>query len=128
MSIYRLGFLTLAFIAMSACTPSQPEIVRPLGATTYPPTQYVDFLERAPQRAYKEIAVIDTPSEPGALRSQVLAQIRTRAQELGADAVILQDLSRPSPVVTRLNPVTGNYETTGGQPIPVFKGVAIKYQ
>ena len=46
----------------------------------------------------------------------------------GADAVILQDVSRPAPAMTRLNPTTGMYENTGGQLVPAFKGIAIKYR
>ena len=61
-------------------------------------------------------------------RPQVIAQIRTKAQQIGADAVIIQDLSRPAPTSSRLNPTTGMYETTGGQLVPAFKGIAIKYK
>lgn len=62
------------------------------------------------------------------LRTQALAQIRAKAQQIGADAVILQDLSRTAPASQRLNPTTGQMEATGGQVIPAFKGVAIKFK
>lgn len=127
MSNFRAAALLMLSV-LSACATSPPEIVRPVGGAVYPPTQYVEVLERAPSRPYKEIGTIDAPGEPGTLRTQMLAKISTKAQQLGADAVVLQDVSRPGPVVTRLNPTTGNYETTGGQMIPAFKGVAIKYQ
>ena len=125
---HRLAILLLSAIALSACTPSQPEVVRPTGTQTYPPTQYVEMLESAPARSYVEIGVIDAPGEPGALRSQVLAQIRTRAQQIGADAVILKDLSKAMPTTPRLNPTTGQYDSAGTQVIPAFKRIAIKYR
>jgi hypothetical protein len=121
-----LGFVMTA--VLSACAPSQPEVVRPAGSPVYPPTQFVDLLEAPPARPFVEIGFIDIPPEPGNLRSQALAQLRTRAQQLGADAVIVQDLSRLAPVVSRLNPTTGMYENTGGQLVPAFKGTAIKYK
>jgi len=128
MPMPRLSSLLFVLSVLSACTSSQPDVIRPAGSPIYPPTQFVELLESAPARPYLEIGTIDVPGEPGALRSQVLAQIRTRAQQLGADAVILQDLSRPAPVGSRLNPTTGTYETTGGQLVPAFKGIAIRYK
>ena len=128
MSIHRLFAVTLVALALAACTASQPDVVRPAGAPTFAPTQFVDILETAPTRPYIEIGTIDVPGEQGAARTQVLAQIRTKAQQIGADAVILQDVSRQSPVVPRLNPTTGTYESTGGQTIPAFRGIAIKYK
>jgi hypothetical protein len=88
----------------------------------------VDTLERPPSRAFVEIAVVDAPGEPGVLRAQLLAQILEKAQQMGADAVVLQDVSRTTPAAQRLNPSTGQYESIGGQVIPAFKGVAIKYR
>ncbi|HTP99295.1 MAG TPA: hypothetical protein VMN56_08210 [Casimicrobiaceae bacterium] len=128
MQIFRHAAL-LAFAAvLAACAPAQPEFVRPAGSATYPPTQFVDMLDAPPSRPYQEIGVIEVPGEAGALRAQVLAQIRTKAQEIGAQAVILTDLSRPAPVTQRLNPTTGQMETVGGQTIPAFRGVAIRYR
>jgi hypothetical protein len=124
----RYASLIAALTLLSACTQMQPEVVRPAGAPVYPPTQFVEMLDAPPTRPYQQIAVIELAGEQGALRTQVIAQIRTQAQQIGADAVILQDLSRTAPAVPRLNPTTGMYETTGGQPVPAFKGIAIKYR
>jgi len=124
--LFALG-LTLALV-LAACAPAQPDVVRPAGAPTFPPTQFVEMLESAPSRPYQEIGVIEATGEPGALRAQVMAQLRTRAQQIGAEAVIVQDLSRTAPASTRLNPTTGQYESTGGQTIPAFRGVAIRYK
>lgn len=128
MSTYRFAITLLAACVLAACTASQPDLVRPSGATTYAPTQNVEVLENPPARPYVKIGDVDAAGEPGALRAQVLAQIRTQAQAIGADAVVLQDVSRPAPAMTRLNPTTGMYENTGGQLVPAFKGIAIKYR
>ncbi len=118
----------VALALLGACAPSQPEFVRTPGAPTYPATDYVELLDAPPSRAYKEIGTIDVAGETGALRAQVLTQIRAKAQQIGADAVILRDVSRVSSAQPRLNPTTGTYELSGGQTIPAFKGIAIKYQ
>lgn len=118
----------LALALLAACTTVQPDFVRAPGAPTFPPTQFVEVLEAAPTRPYVELGTIEVAGEPGALRTQVVAQIRVRAQQIGADAVILQDVSRTTPAAQRLNPTTGVYESTGGQTIPAYKGIAIRYR
>lgn len=115
-------------LVLAACAAPQPEVTRAPGSAVYPPTQFVELLEQSPTRAYQEIGTIDAPGEPGQLRAQVLAQIRSKAQQMGADAVILTDLSRVTPPAQRLNPTTGLYDSVGGQTIPAFKGVAIRWR
>ncbi|MEP7328361.1 MAG: hypothetical protein ABI777_04055 [Betaproteobacteria bacterium] len=128
MHVLRFAAACGVAIALAACTASNPMVVRNAGVPTYAPTQFVDVLEAPPTRPFLEIATINVPGEPGAARTQVLAQIRTQAALLGADAVILQDVSRQAPVVPQLNPTTGKNENTGGQAIPAFRGIAIKYK
>lgn len=127
MSTPRLAALAAA-LALAACAASQPEVARTAPDTTYAPTANVEILEQPPTRAYVEIGTIDQPGEPGALRAQVLAQIREKGRQLGADAVIVRDVSYRAPATQRLNPTTGFYETVGGQVVPAFKGVAIKFR
>ena len=117
-----------AALVLVACATPQPEVTRGAPAATYAPTVNVEMLEQPPTRPYLEIGTIDEPGEPGALRAQVLAQIREKARLMGADAVILTDVSRRAPTTQRMNPTTGFYETVGGQVIPAFKGVAIKFR
>lgn len=117
------GTLTLA-----ACAVSQPDTTARAAGAAYAPTANVEMLEQAPSRPYVEIGTIDAPGEPGALRTQVLAQVREKARQLGADAVIVKDVSYRAPATQRFNPTTGFYETVGGQVVPAFKGVAIKFR
>lgn len=124
----RRWLALFAAAVATACAAPQPDVVRAPGAPVYAPTLTVDMLDAPPARPYAEIGVIDAPGEPGALRTQVLAQIREKARALGADAVILTDQSRRAPTTQQLNPTTGYYETVGGQTIPAYKGLAIKYK
>jgi hypothetical protein len=126
-SRHLIGLLVVSSV-LCACAPAAPEVVRTAGSPAYAPTEYVAMLDSAPARAYQQIGVIEVAGEPGSFRAQVLAQVTQQAQKMGADAVILQDVSRTAPAATRLNPTTGTYDSTGGQLIPAFKGIAIKYR
>ena len=128
MIIRRLVLPVVLAVVVAACTPSQPEFVRPANSPSFAPTQFVDVLEAPPARPYEEIGVIEVPGEPGTLRTQILAQIRGKAQAIGANAVILQDKSRMAPASQRLNPSTGQMEAIGGQVIPAYRAVAIRYK
>jgi len=37
-------------------------------------------------------------------------------------------MSRTTPPAQRLNPTTGMYDSIGGQVVPAFKGIAIRYR
>lgn len=128
MPMCRLASLLAFVFGLAACATTQSDIVRRTGTEVFPPTQFVEVLDSAPARPYVEIGVVNAPGEPGAVRTQLLAQIRTQAAQIGADAVILQDVSRAAPVVPRLNPTTGLYDSTAGPPVPAFKGTAIKFR
>lgn len=117
---------TLAFLV--ACSPLQPQVERVKGAPTYPPTQHVEFLNDKPSRPYQALATIDVEGTVGMYREQIIVSIRKEALQLGADAVILEDRSRRTPVESQVNPFTGRTEQVGGEIIPIYRGVAIKYQ
>ncbi|MCC6197671.1 MAG: hypothetical protein IT518_24750 [Burkholderiales bacterium] len=128
MPMRSLAVLLVVVFALGACASTQPDIVRRTGTQEFPPTQFVEVLDSAPTRPYTEIGIVDAPGEPGALRSQVLARIRAQAALIGADAVVLQDVSRAAPAVPRLNPTTGTYDTASAPQIPAFKGIAIRFR
>jgi len=128
MKLLRHLLIGLFAIAIAACAPGQKQLVKPVGTATYPPSNNVEVLSSPPEKPYVEIGEVDASGEPGAVPVQVLAQIRTQAQQIGADAVILKDISRTLPSAPRLNPTTGTYETVGGQLLPAYTGIAIRYR
>lgn len=124
----RAALVATVCLALAACAVTPSESTRTAAGGAYPPTATVEILDAPPSRAYQEIGALDAPGEPGALRAQVLAQLTEKARALGADAVIVRDVSYRAPVTQRLNPTTGFYESVGGQMVPAFKGTAIKYR
>jgi len=128
-----MKFLRLIVIAacagcIASCAPVQTRSITPVGDEHYSPSNNVEVLDTAPTRAYVKIGDVDATGKPGDVPAQVLAQIRTEAQQMGADAVVLKDVSRTLPSAPRLNPTTGMYETTGGQAVPAYTGIAIRYR
>ncbi len=121
--------LALAVLALAACAPL-PTDVRPVaGAPSLGPAGAVpDVLYERPSRPFVEIGVVDAQGVPGMTSAQLLARVREQARQIGADAVIVEDASRRTPPETRYNPATGGFDVTGGQTIPAFKGIAIKYR
>ena len=125
-----LPLLAAGIVACSlwSCAPVSRQLVKPVDGTHYAPSNNVEVLDAAPSRPYVKIGDVDATGEPGAVPAQVLAQIRTEAQQLGADAVVLKDVSRTLPAAPRLNPTTGTYDTSGGQLLPAYTGIAIRYR
>jgi hypothetical protein len=119
----------LLALALTACTALAPDVIKIEGVPSYAPAAFPpEVLEQLPSRAHVTIGIVDAKGAPGMTASQLLASIREQAQKLGADAVILQDASVRAPAESKFNPATGGYTVVPGQPIPAFKGTAIKYR
>jgi hypothetical protein len=123
------NWIPVAALILVACAPLAPDVRRIDGAPALPVSATLpEVLDQAPTRPYAQIGVVDAKGAPGMTSVQVLARIREQAQQLGADAVILQDVSARAPTESKYNPVTGGYSIVQGDTIPAFKGYAIKYQ
>ena len=88
-----------------------------LAGVKYPPTLKVDVLNQPPSRPYKSFAVLEY--EPSAAASGALEDLRGKAREIGADAIIIcqpgqdQGLSGLPPS-TKMHAVAIKYKLTGG--------------
>jgi hypothetical protein len=111
-----------------ACSATAPQVVRPTSTVAYPPTRFLEVLNAAPSRPYEEIGVVDAIGEPGSFNAQLLERIKAQAQAIGADAIVVRDVSRSTGPQSRYDPATGAYLQTNGEVIPAFKGIAIKYR
>ena len=119
----------LLVLLLVACAPLAPDVRRVEGSPAFPASAFPpEVLEQAPARPHVQVGVIDAKGVLGQTPSQVIARIREQAQQIGADAVILQDVSVRPPANSTFNPATGGYAVTQGNAIPAFKGIAIRYQ
>lgn len=120
--------LPILVLLLAACAPLAPDVRRTEGTPVYPASAYLpEVLEQAPARPHVQIGVVDAKGVAGMVSSQVVARIRDQAQQIGADAVILQDVSVRPPAESRFNPATGGFAVTQSDAVPAFKGIAIRY-
>lgn len=96
---------------------------------SYAPVSHTELLFKQPDRPYKQIAILESRGPVGTPLPDLLESMRTKGQEIGADAVIpVQDASQENPQGLMYNPWLGGYQTLGGGRVPIIRGVAIKYQ
>ena len=77
-----LGVLCLSPTAMDLSAYDQQM------GTKYPPTFKVDVLKEPPARPYKSFAVLESDSASYANHEKMLEEFKTKAREIGADAII----------------------------------------
>ena len=75
-----------------------------LAGVKYPRTVQVDILKKPPSRPYKSFAVLECQPAPHSKPDEVLAGLKDKAREIGADAIILCQpvRTRDCPVYRRL--------------------------
>ncbi len=121
------GLLALLLCA-AGCAHQETVQVRHLTTARYLPSRYVQVYRKAPEGPYEKIAVLEASGQPDTPKSQLLGSILEKAQELGAEAVIVEDKSQPigNPLV--MNPTGGMYTVNPGmQMIPRFRATAIRF-
>jgi hypothetical protein len=93
--------LLLLTVLLGSCG-TTTSVVKLDPARQYPPSANVQILLKPPERAYVEIAKLESRGMVGEPEPEVLADARERARELGADALIVLDVDRTyhPPVVT----------------------------
>jgi hypothetical protein len=89
MNALRLLILAAA-LALGACA-TTTRVVQLNPGQTFAPTTSVEVLLQKPQRAYVEIALLESE---GSSEADLLNDAREKAKALGADAIVRQDLER----------------------------------
>jgi hypothetical protein len=89
-----------------------------LAGVKYPPTPKVDVLTQPPSRPYKSFAVLEYEPAPAASGTS-LEGLRGKAQEIGADAIIICQPGQNQglaglPPSTKMQAVAIKYKLTGG--------------
>jgi len=125
----RMVSAALGIVLLAACASAPPDLTKLPDAPTYAPAAKLpEVLDRLPASSYTRIAAVDAKGVVGMSPVQLRARILKEAQQLGADAVVLEDASTRTATESKFNPVTGGYDVKPGEVIPGFKGVAIKYR
>ena len=115
-------------ILISGCVASTSAVMLD-PSMKYLPTNNVQILSAQPERPYKTIAILETIGNQNVLIPDLLENMRQKAQEIGADAIIpIGEASQEQPQGLMYNPWLGGYQTVGGGFIPKVRGLAIKYE
>jgi uncharacterized protein YceK len=122
----RACALALCIGLLAGCASQQQVTVQTETTRTYPPVALVEVLQRPPALPFVRIAVLDASAPAGTPLAQVLAQLQAKAGALGANAIIVQDLSTQQNGAVQYNPSGGNFTTTPGALVPHLRAVAIR--
>jgi hypothetical protein len=124
-----IAFMTLCGLVLTGCAAPSQEIVeqRVDLAAHYAPTTLVEVLQAAPTHPYALLAEFDAQAPAGTTVAQLLARLQSRAAALGANALIVQDLSTREAATVQFNPSGGQMTQTGGQLLPHLRAQAIRY-
>lgn len=127
--LWMLAAVICVGAALAGCaTTSTGPTVKRLTQRQYPPTQTVDVLTTLPQKNYARIAQLQANDPTGsATRSQLIAELVNSAQQLGANAIVIEQIQQSSGSELSFNPSGGQMQSAGGgQPMSV-RALAIRY-
>lgn len=111
-----LACAAAALLALGACATGgnlAAPSVQQLTTNHYAPTQTVDVLSARPTAAFESIARLHLVDPTGvATRSQLVAQLTATAKGLGANALVIEDVSLPDSAGVSFNPAGGQMQGT----------------
>lgn len=113
-------------LVLSACAAQQEVTVQHETTQTFAPTALVAVLRQLPTQPYVRIAVLDAQAPPGTPVVQLLAQLQAKAGALGANAIVVQNLSTKEGGTVQYNPSGGEFATTPSLVVPHLRAVAVR--
>lgn len=120
------GAWFFSIVLLSACATQQDVHVTRQSTRSFAPTTLVQVLASAPSTSFVRIATLDVNGTAGTPKSQLLAQLQAKAGELGANAIIVRDLSSEQGGSLQYDPAGGNFVTAPSKTIPHLRAIAIR--
>ena len=114
-------------LLLGACAATPDVAVQRVAGAEYAPTSLVEVLQHAPARPYRVIATLEAGGAAGTPVAQVLAQLQAAASKLGANAIVVQDLSTRQQGTLQLNPAGGQITESAALVVPHLKAQALRY-
>lgn len=124
------ALIAVAVIALAGCatTATTAPVVEQLTQAHYAPTQTVDVLATAPAAAFERIARLRLSDPTGvATQSQLVAQLADTAKALGANALVVEQVTRAGTPDVGFNPAGGQMQATGNGGAITVTALAIRY-
>jgi hypothetical protein len=124
--------LASAVVALGGCTTTGSGLkgvaVHPLSAEHYPSSQTVDVLAAQPTLPHAAIAELALSDPTGtATVTQLTAQLVDAARRLGADALVVEKVSRPAAAGVGFNPAGGQMQGSSAGGTLSVNAQAIRY-
>ena len=102
--------LAIAVLLGGCAAQSSPvEVTRLAGWGSYSPQPFIKVLQAPPAGLYVPIARLVVNAAAGLDRAQALTALEQKARELGANALIVSDETRPAAADLTFNPSGGTY-------------------
>lgn len=126
------GLLLCATLALAGCASPGGNpggvVIQPVDQAHYAPTQTVDVLGAEPTRPHVTLARL-TLSDPtgSATLSQLTAQLVEAARQLGASALVLAPVARPTAADVGFNPAGGQMQNSQAGSALSISAQAIRY-
>lgn len=123
--------LVVIVLALGGCATTGGDkglVIDPLSRAHYAPSQTVDVLASMPARAHETLARLTLTDPTGnATSSQLTAQLTEAARHIGADALVLEQVSRPAATAMAFNPSGGQMQHTDAGGASSISALAIRY-
>lgn len=122
-----LAGIAVALTGCATASVGAPVVVQ-LTQTHYAATQTVDVLSVPPQAAFEPIARLQLSDPTGvATQAQLIAQLTNSAKALGANALIVEKVSRAGTTNVTFNPAGGQMQNTDAGGALAITALAIRY-
>ena len=147
-TVMRLVPFLVLLAGIAGCASVKTDVLL-FGNTPYPPTTEVEILDALPSQPHVRIAMIEARGDVGVSEVEVLARLRDRARQLGADALVRAETREVYQAPVRVyepyydpffyprrfypyryqpfGPPWGSYRWVGGGYHLVVKATAIRY-
>ena len=102
-------FAIAVLLGGCAAQSSPVEVTRLAGWGSYSPQPFIKVLQAPPAGLYVPIARLVVNAAAGLDRAQALTALEQKARELGANALIVSDETRPAAADLTFNPSGGTY-------------------
>ena len=102
-------FAIAVLLGGCAAQSSPVEVTRLAGWGSYSPQPFIKVLQAPPNGLYVPIARLVVNAAAGLDRAQALTALEQKARELGANALIVSDETRPAAADLTFNPSGGTY-------------------
>lgn len=120
-----LGLLPVLALMGCASQPVSLQVDQVAKNQTFETQPFVTVLSQPPASPYIVIAKIEADGAQGITKQQVIAAVMQKAQNLGANAVIIQDQTSEMAPALNVNPSGGQYVNMPPQILPKFNATAI---